>query len=175
LSSRSAYGNPIDAQLIELGERLEPLVAQHFDAFLQWAPLMRAAHVAVEEKFGEEWWRGEKRKAAERLLHKLVSENGCDEAQERMSALHDEIRCLCDEIKDTPAGFFGSLRAKALVVLREGQPVSSDHVGELTFPNDDDGASESLFLAVAEVTGLMPMVRGIQQQLAAQVREAVLS
>jgi hypothetical protein len=36
------------------------------------------------------------------------------------------------------------------------------------FSDYDDGASESLFLAVAEMTGLMPMVREIQDRLAAQ-------
>jgi hypothetical protein len=46
--------------------------------------------------------------------------------------------------------------------------VSGSHGGELTFSDDDGGASESLFLAIAEVTGLMPMVRGIQDRLAAQ-------
>jgi hypothetical protein len=68
----TAIPEPVDAQLIELGERLEPLLIQRFDLFLQWAPLMSAAHRTVEEKFGEDWWRGKTNKAADRLLHKLL-------------------------------------------------------------------------------------------------------
>jgi hypothetical protein len=160
--------------LIELGERLEPLLIQRFDLFLQWAPLMSAAHRTVEEKFGEDWWRGKTNKPADRLLHKLLV--SCDDIDDRVDALNQKMRPLIDEIKDlSPARSLGGLHAKALVVLDEARPVSSSHGGELSFSDFDDGASESLFLAVAEMTGLMPIVRGIQDRLAAQAEEAMQS
>jgi hypothetical protein len=172
----TAIPDPTDVQLIELGARLEPLLIQRFDLFLQWAPLMSAAHRAVEEKFGEEWSRGNKNKAADRLLHKLLEESGTDDIDDRVDALNEKMRPLIAKIKDMwPASSLGGLRAKALVVLDEARPASSSHSGELSFSDYDDGAAESLFLAVAEMTGLMPIVCGIQDRLAAQAEEAVQS
>jgi hypothetical protein len=165
----TAIPDPIDVRLMELGERLEALVIQRFELFFQWAPLMSAAHRTVEEKFGDEWRREKKKTAGSRLLDKLLVESGCNDIDDRGSAINEKMQPLIDEIKDMPAArSFSGLRAKALVVLNEARPVFASHEGALTFPEDDDGASESLFLAVAEVTGLMPMVRGIQERLAAQ-------
>lgn len=168
-----ANPSPIDAELIELGNELAPLLAQHFDAFLKWAPLMAAGHRAVEEKYGEYW--GTNKKPGE-MLSEILDANGCSAAGDHMAALGYEIEPLCEEINETPAFSFDGLRAKLLVVLHEVQPVFGDHDGYLNFP-DDGGATESLFRAVAEVTGLMPMVRDIEKRLAAQVQgqEAVQS
>jgi hypothetical protein len=162
----TAIPDPIDSRLIELGERLEPLLIQRFECFLQWAPIMSGAHRAVEERFGDEWWRGKKKKAAERLLHKLLVST--DDIDDRVEALKEKMRPLIAEIKDLPARSLGGLRAKALVVLDEARPVMATHDGELKFSDYDDGAAESLFLAVAEMTGLMPMVSNIEDRLAAQ-------
>src|SRR5215471_4848715 len=37
-----------DAALIALGERFEKLLLEHMDAWLEWAPRMRAAHATPE-------------------------------------------------------------------------------------------------------------------------------
>jgi hypothetical protein len=38
-----------DAALIALGERFEKLLLEHMDAWLEWAPRMRAAHAEVRD------------------------------------------------------------------------------------------------------------------------------
>src|SRR5262245_23799515 len=38
-----------DAALIALGERFEKLLLEHMDAWLEWAPRMRAAHTEVRD------------------------------------------------------------------------------------------------------------------------------
>src|SRR6516162_7751394 len=55
--------------------------------------------------------------------------------------------------------------AKALVALWEALPANASHDGAFDFPH----ASRSLFDAVAEVIGLMPMVRELEARLAADV------
>ena len=39
-----------DAALIALGERFEKLLLEHMDAWLEWAPRMRAAHAEVDDQ-----------------------------------------------------------------------------------------------------------------------------
>src|SRR5262245_61492437 len=41
-----------DAALIALGERFEKLLLEHMDAWLEWAPRMRAAHAEVRDNMG---------------------------------------------------------------------------------------------------------------------------
>jgi hypothetical protein len=38
-----------DVEFIELGERFEKLLLEHMDAWLAWAPRMRAAHAEVRD------------------------------------------------------------------------------------------------------------------------------
>ena len=57
------------------------------------------------------------------------------------------------------------MRAKPLVALWEAIPAYASHAGAFDFPD----ASRSLFDAVAEITGLMPMVRELEARLAADV------
>jgi hypothetical protein len=59
----------------------------------------------------------------------------------------------------------GGLRAKALVALWEALPASASHEGAFDFPD----ASRSLFDAVAEMTGLTPLVRELEARLEADV------
>jgi len=153
----------LDAELIELGIQFAALLIRHYDAFVQWAPLM-FAHNAVKETFGIALPKNELRR--EELLRRLLADNGCDELYGRMQTLYEEMVPLADEIKETIAFSFDGLRAKALVLLWEILPARGSiwrgRISLLSFP-------------VAEVTGLMPIVRGIQKQLAAQVGEAVQS
>src|SRR5262249_45592927 len=64
-----------------------------------------------------------------------------------------------------PATSLAGLRAKALVALWEALPANASHDGAFDFPD----ASRSLFDAVAEMIGLMPMVRELEARLAADV------
>src|SRR5215831_10230576 len=143
-----------DAELIALGERFEKLLREYMDAWLAWAPLMRAAHAEAEADIA--------------TLTAAIQRNDCDVAQARMSELERDMQPLAEEIIAAPAISLGGLRAKALVALWEARPAHAFHHGAFQFRDDGD-ASRSLFDAVAVMTGLMPLVRELEGRLAADV------
>ena len=145
--------NP-DAELVARGERFEKFLLEYMDAWLEWAPLMRAARAEAEADIA--------------TLTAAIQRNGCDVAQARMSELERDMQPLAEEIIAAPATSLGGLRAKALVALWEALPAHAFHHGAFEFRDDGD-ASRSLFDAVAVMTGLMPLVRELEGRLAADV------
>ena len=143
-----------DAELIALGERFEKLLLEYVDAWLEWAPLMRAARAEVGDDIA--------------LLTTAIERAGCNAAQARMSELERDMQPLAEEIIAAPATSLGGLRAKALVALWEALPAHAFHHGAFEF-RDDGEASRSLFEAVAMMTGLMPLVRELEARVAADV------
>ena len=143
-----------DADLIALGERFEKLLLEHMDAWLEWAPRMRAALAEVRDNTA--------------ALAVATQRNGCDVAQARMSELERDMQPLAEKIIAASATSLGELRAKALVALWQAYPAHASHAGAFEF-GDDGEASRSLFAAVAEMTGLTPMVRELEARLAADV------
>src|SRR5437870_3853135 len=87
-----------DVELIELGERFEKLLLEHMDAWLAWAPRMRAAHAEVKDNMA--------------ALAVAIQRTGCDVAQARMSELERDMQPLAEEIIAAPATSLGGLRAK---------------------------------------------------------------
>jgi hypothetical protein len=73
-----------DAELIALGERFEKLLLEYVDAWLAWAPLMRAARAEAEADIA--------------TLTAAIQRNGCDVAQARMSELERDMQPLAEEI-----------------------------------------------------------------------------
>src|SRR5215468_9988161 len=120
-----------DAALIALGERFEKLLLEHMDAWLEWAPRMRAAHAEVIDNMA--------------ALAVAIQRTGCDVAQARMSELERDMQPLAEEIIAAPATSLAGLRAKALVALWEALPANASHDGAFDFPD----ASRSLFDAAA--------------------------
>ena len=101
-----------DAELIALGERFEKILLEYVDAWLAWAPLMRAARAEAEADIA--------------TLTAAIQRNGCDAAQARMSELERDMQPLAEEIIAAPATSLGGLRAKALVALwRHFRPTPS--------------------------------------------------
>src|SRR5262249_48443890 len=128
-----------DAALIALGERFERRMLEYMDAWLAWAPLMRAARAEAESDLAG--------------FTVAIQRNGCEAAQARMSGLKNDMQPLAEEIIAASATSLGGLRAKALVALWEGLPASAFHHGAFEF-RDDGEASRSLFYAFADMTGL---------------------
>jgi hypothetical protein len=145
--------NP-DAELVARGERFEKFLLEYMNAWLEWAPLMRAARAQVGDDIAG--------------LITAIERTGCDAAQARMSELERDMQPLAEEIIAAPATSLGGLRAKALVALWEALPAHAFHHGAFEF-RDDGEASRSLFDAVAVMTGLMPLVRELEARLAADV------
>ena len=144
--------NP-DAELVARGERFEKFLLKYMDAWLEWAPLMRAARAQVGDDIA--------------VLITAFERTGCDAAQARMSELERDMQPLAEEIIAAPATSLSGLRAKALVALWEA-PSHAFHHGAFEF-RDDGEASRSLFDAVAGMTGLTPLVRELEARLAADV------
>jgi hypothetical protein len=144
----------LDTELIALGERFEKLLLEYMDAWLAWAPLMRAARAEAESDLAG--------------FTVAIQRNGCDAAQARISELENDMQPLADEIIAARTTSLGGLRAKALVALWEALPASAFHHGAFEF-RDDGEASRSLFDAVAEMTDLMPMLRELEARLEADV------
>src|SRR6266511_4766474 len=117
------------------------------DAWLEWAPLMRAARAQVGDDIA--------------VLITAIERTCCDAAQARMSELERDMQPLAEEIIAAPATSLAGLRTKALVALWEALPANASHDGAFDFPD----ASRSLFDAVAEMIGLMPMVRVLEARL----------
>src|SRR6516164_6982843 len=145
--SKSPMSTETDTKLIALGERFEKLLLEHMDAWLVWAPRMRAALAEVRDNTA--------------ALAVAIQRSGCDVAQARMSELERDMQPLAEEIIAAPATSLGGLRAKALVALWEALPDHASHEGAFDFRDDGD-ASRSLFDAVAVMTGLMPLVRELE-------------
>ena len=97
-----------DATLIALGEGFEKLLLEHMDAWLIWAPRMRAARAEVEDNTAS--------------LAVAIQRTGCDVIQARMSEIERDMQPLAEEIIAVPATSLGGLRAKALVALWEALP-----------------------------------------------------
>src|SRR5262249_28429976 len=129
----------------------------HRDAWLEWAPRMRAAHAEVRDNMA--------------ALAVAIQRTGCDVAQARMSELERDMQPLAEEVIAAPATSLAGLRAKALVALWEALPANASHDGAFDFPD----ASRSLFDAVAEMIGLMPMVREFEARLAADVESRAVA
>jgi hypothetical protein len=161
--------NGTDAELIALGNRFEPLLAAYMTAIFEWAPLARTASEEFEAhpKFVAGYLATKRqRRAQSRLLNAIHKRNGCAAANDRMTALNEDMLPIAEAITDTAASSLGGLRAKVLVLLWETRPTTADHEGQLEFA-DDGNASRSLFMAAAELTGLGPMVREIEGRFAA--------
>src|SRR2546430_8292328 len=86
-----------DIALIALGERFEKLLLEYMDAWLEWAPLMRAARAQVGDDIA--------------VLITAIERTGCDAAQARMSELERDMQPLAEEIIAAPATSLSGLRA----------------------------------------------------------------
>src|SRR5215472_15082804 len=111
--------NP-DDELVALGERFEKFLLEYMDAWLEWAPLMRAARAEVGDDIA--------------VLTTAIERTGCDAAQ-AMSELERDMQPLAEEIVAAPATSLG-LRAKALVALWEALPAHAFHHGAFEFRDD---------------------------------------
>jgi hypothetical protein len=91
----------------------------------------------------------------------MLERTGCDAAQACMSELERDMQPIAEEIIAAPAPSLGGLRAKALVALWEALPAHAFHHGAFEF-RDDGEASRSMFDAVADMTGLTPLVHELE-------------
>jgi len=142
----AAAAHTIDAELLELGSRFEPLVDRYYVARKRWAPLLTSAHAEHHREFGTEW-----SPESSAALHASCERFGVDAASEELSAVYEEMEPLAEAINASPVNSIEGLRAKALVALWEVAPLGA---AETEFSFDDAYPFQQLFTAVAELCGL---------------------
>jgi hypothetical protein len=141
---------PRDAELIELGARLEPLVERYYAARRPWAHSLVAAHAERERDFGDDLGRlsdPDVRQGFSDSCERL----GVDGASDALHAVYEEMEPLLEAINAASVHSIEGLRAKALVAFYEVAPLCA---GDTEFTFEDAYPFQQLFTAVAELCGL---------------------
>jgi hypothetical protein len=142
----------LDAELIELGARFEPLVDRYYVAHRRWSAALAQTHTEHDRKFSAPSDRDYQDTPEIRAAWEETCEhNGLDDACERQSAIWKEIAPLANAINAAPVTSIEGFRAKALVAFWEVAPLCA---GETEFSFDDAYPFQQLFTAVAELCGL---------------------
>jgi|GEM_PF-2680911 len=145
----AAAAQTLDAELIELGARFEPLVDRYYVVRKRWASLMVAARAEHDREFGRDWaWDTPGVAAA---FDDSCNRWGVREASKALSAIHNEMEPLANAINASPVNSIDGLRAKALVAFWEVAPLGA---GDTEFYVSDAYPFQRLFTAVAEVCSL---------------------
>jgi hypothetical protein len=148
----AAAGQTLDAELIELGARFEPMVDRFYVAHKRWSLSLAAAHAEHDREFGDPADRNyEYPPEIVEAFSDSCKRSGAHEADDALSAIHDEMKQLARSIKAASVNSIEGLRAKALVAFYEVAPLSA---GDPEFYFGDAYPFQQLFAAVAEVCGL---------------------
>jgi len=142
----------------------EPLLSRYLDVQFIWARLARDAQAEMEAKFPPDDFEGLPGKHPKWIFHgEVLDRNGCSNARDRLSAIHEEMEPIADSIRSSGAETIEGLRAKTLVAMWDCLPMCATHEGGFEFENDE--SHWSLFHAAAAVTGLAEMVSAIDIRL----------
>ena len=148
----AAAAQTLDAELIDLGARFEPLVDQYYAVRAIWARAMTRSHSEHDRKFGEPRDRDYQDTPEIRAAWEEACErNGLDDACVRQSAIWEEMEPIADAINAASVTSIEGLRAKALVAFWKVAPLVA---GDTEFSFDDAYPFQHLFTAVAELCGL---------------------
>jgi hypothetical protein len=145
--SPAAVGQTNDAELIQLGARLEPLVESYYAARAVWAPALFSANREIDREFGEDWHSESRRAAQEQAWAKA----GVDEASDKMETIVKKIKTLAKAVHMLPARSLDGLRAHVLVAFWENAPMGA---GDLEYDFEDEVVHQRLFVAAADACGL---------------------
>jgi hypothetical protein len=148
----TAAAPALDAELIELGARFEPLVDRYYVAHRRWSTALAQTHTEHDRKFGAPSDRDYQDTPEIRASWEEACErNGLDDACERQSAIFKEMTPLVNAINAASVSSIEGFRAKALVAFWEVAPLGA---GETEFTFEDAWPFQQLFTAVAELCGL---------------------
>ena len=148
----TAAAHTLDAELIELGARFEPLVDRYYVAHRRWSAALAQTHTEHDRKFGEPRDRDYQDTPEIRAAWEEACErNGLDDACERQSAIFKEMTPLVNAINAASVSSIEGFRAKALVAFWEVAPLGA---GDSEFTFEDAWPFQQLFTAVAELCGL---------------------
>jgi hypothetical protein len=153
----AATAHTLDADLVALGDRFEPLLDQYYAARKRWAPLMVAAHAGYDRAAAERHYQ-----YSAEALEDSCERSGANESRDALAAISQEMEELANAINVAPVNSIAGLRAKAMVALWKLAPLRAQDT-EFSFENDY--RFEQLFTAVAELCGLKEKVMATGYQL----------
>jgi hypothetical protein len=148
----AAAAETLDAELIELGARFEPLVDRYYVAQRRWSGSLARAHAEHDREFGDPADRNyEYPPEIVAAFDDSCERSGATEADDALYAINKEMKRLANAINAAPVASIEGLRAKALVAFWEVAPLCA---GETEFSFEDAYPFQQLFTAVAELCGL---------------------
>src|SRR3984893_11156069 len=148
----AAAAPDVDADLIELGTRFEPLVDRYYVAQRRWSGSLARAHSEHDREVGDPADRNyEYPPEIVAAFSDSCERSGANEADDALSAIHQEMKQLANAINAAPVTSIEGLRVKALVAFWEVAPPCA---GDTVFSFDDAYPFQQLFTAVAELCGL---------------------
>jgi hypothetical protein len=146
----------LDAELIELGAKIEPLLDRYYLAHQRWSRSLAKAQTEHDQECGTPAERNyEYPPEVAAAFSDSCKRSGADAASETLSAIHDEMKPLANAINAAPVNSIEGLRAKALVAFWEVAPLFA---GSTRFFFEDAYPFQQLFTAVAECCGLKEKV-----------------
>jgi hypothetical protein len=148
----AAAAQTLDAELIELGARFEPLVDRYYVAQRRWSDALAQAQAEHDREFGDPVDGNYKHPPGFLAAFEASCErSGANETSDALSAIHQEMEPLANAINAASVTSIEGLRAKALVAFWEVAPPCAD---QTEFSFDDAYLFQQLFTAVAELCGL---------------------
>jgi hypothetical protein len=159
----AAAAHTLDAELIELVARFEPLVDRYYVARKRWARSLVAAHAEHDREFVDPANRNFEHPPEIRdAFEDSCKRSGANAACEALHAIFKEMTPLANAINAASVTSIEGLRAKALVAFWEVAPVLAS---ENEFSFDDAYPFQRLFTAVAEVCGLKDQMAATGHEL----------
>ena len=153
----------LDAELIELGARFEPLVGQYYAARKRWARSLVAAHAEHDREFGDPADRNYAHPPEiGAAFEDSCERSGANAAGEALHVIFKEMAPLANAINAASVSSIEGFRAKALVAFWEVAPLGA---GDSEFSFDDAWPFQQLFTAVAELCGLTVKVAATGYEL----------
>jgi hypothetical protein len=147
LPAPSVAAQTIDAELIELGARFEPLVDQYYVAHRRWSAALAQAHAEHDREFGDPADRNyEHPPEIRKAFEDSCKRSGANVAGEALHAIFKEMTPLANVINAASVSSIEGFRAKALVAFWEVAPSGA---GDTEFSFDDAWPFQQLFTAVA--------------------------
>lgn len=159
----AAATQTLDAELIELGAKFEPLLDQYYRAHRRWSGSLAQAHAEHDREFGTPAERNyEYPPEVAAGFSDSCERSGADEADDVLAAIHQQMAPLANAINAAPVNSIEGLRAKALVIFWEVAPLFA---GSSRYSFEDGLPFQWLFTAVAELCGLKDKIMATGYQL----------
>lgn len=154
----AATAQTIDADLIDLGARFEPLVDQYYVARKCWALSDVKAHAEYIATVADH----PEHRGSHRVIQDCWERWGVEEALVSLLSIKEKMDELTNAINAAPVSSIAGLRVKALAAFWQIAPENADSI---KYSFGDHCAFQPLFAAVAELCELSGKIAATGYQL----------